>query len=118
MLPNEQVNLLYVALGNRIKNEREAQGYKQTSFAKQIGISRSSLVNIEKGRQRTPLHVLYSIAELLEINMMDLLPKRKELDRTLNLSETDIKNKANFELQEESIDKFKEFLKKTNLNYE
>jgi len=37
------------------------------------------MVNIEAGRQRTPLHVLWQIAELLETKLTLLIPSPEEL---------------------------------------
>ncbi len=58
---------LYRELGRKIRQARERQGERlsQDALAKQLGISRASIVNIEAGRQRTPLHLLWQIAELL-----------------------------------------------------
>jgi transcriptional regulator with XRE-family HTH domain len=80
MLPENQIVFLYSALGERIKDVRKKAGYNQTKFAEQLNISRASLVNIEKGRQRAPLHVLYAIAYLLDIEVSALFPKRVELE--------------------------------------
>lgn len=74
MLPERQVKYLYEELGARIKNGRLAQGYKQEAFASLLKISRSSLVNIEQGRQHPPLHNLYEIARLIKVRLEDLLP--------------------------------------------
>jgi hypothetical protein len=37
------------------------------------------MVNIEAGRQRAPLHLLWQIAELLETELTSLIPNRQEL---------------------------------------
>lgn len=80
MLPKNQIELLYSALGNRVKELRINSNYSQSNFANLLEISRASLVNIEKGRQRPPLHLLYDIARLLEVSINDLLPRKEEVN--------------------------------------
>jgi transcriptional regulator with XRE-family HTH domain len=72
---------LYRELGRKIRQARERQGERlsQDALAKQLGISRASIVNIEAGRQRTPLHLLWQIAELLGTELTLLIPTREDL---------------------------------------
>jgi len=70
-----EVDGLYSEIGRRIKAEREALGFHQHDLAQEIGMTRTSLTNIEAGRQRLPIHVLYAIATALGIPVSDLLPK-------------------------------------------
>src|ERR1700744_2578665 len=72
---------LYRELGRKIRQARERQGQKlsQEALAQRLGISRTSMVNIEAGRQHTPLHVLWQIAELLETKLTLLIPSPEEL---------------------------------------
>ena len=51
--------------------------YNQEVFAKMLKLSRASIVNIEKGRQRPTLHLLYEICKITEYNLFDLLPQLK-----------------------------------------
>ncbi|MCH7535151.1 MAG: helix-turn-helix transcriptional regulator [Bacteroidetes bacterium] len=55
----------------------------QVKFARLLEISRSSLVNIEKGRQRLPIHLIYSMAGILKTTPSNLLPKEEILDGSL-----------------------------------
>ena len=66
--------ILYQFVGDLIRQKREQAGMNQTALAKRISISRVSIVNIEHGRQRPPLHVLWSIAEALKVQLRDLIP--------------------------------------------
>jgi transcriptional regulator with XRE-family HTH domain len=72
---------LYRELGRRIRQARERNGEKlsQDALAKRLGISRASVVNIEAGRQRAPLHLLWQIAELLGTDLTQLIPRSEEL---------------------------------------
>jgi len=80
MLPEKQIIFLYRALGDRIKGLRKKSGYNQTKFAELLDISRASLVNIEKGRQRPPLHIIYAIADLLQIDINNILPMKMDFE--------------------------------------
>jgi transcriptional regulator with XRE-family HTH domain len=63
-----------VALGKRLRAVREKVPMSQVEAARRIGILRTSLVNIEYGRQNVTLAMLvkfsatygYSLAELVE----------------------------------------------------
>lgn len=70
---------IYREVGRKIRQTRENQHLSQDSLAQRLGISRTSMVNIEAGRQRTPLHVLWQTAELLETKLTLLIPTPEEL---------------------------------------
>jgi transcriptional regulator with XRE-family HTH domain len=67
---------LYIELGKKIKNARGTRS--QAELAKASSLSRTSITNIEKGRQHLPLHTLYSIANALEIPITELLPDQNK----------------------------------------
>lgn len=46
----------------------------QERLAKQLGISRASLANVETGRQKILVHQLYNFASELGLKVTDLLP--------------------------------------------
>jgi transcriptional regulator with XRE-family HTH domain len=68
---------LYQAIGRRIREERERPELKmsQTKLADLLRLSRVSVVNMEKGRHRVPIDVLYDVARILSIEPHDLLPR-------------------------------------------
>jgi transcriptional regulator with XRE-family HTH domain len=70
---------IYRGVGRKIRQTRENQHLSQDSLAQRLGISRTSMVNIEAGRQRAPLHLLWQIAELLETKLTLLIPSPEEL---------------------------------------
>jgi transcriptional regulator with XRE-family HTH domain len=72
---------LYRELGRKIREARARSGQKlsQEKLAKRLDISRASIVNIEAGRQRAPLHLLWQIAEILGTDLTLLIPRREEL---------------------------------------
>jgi transcriptional regulator with XRE-family HTH domain len=46
----------------------------QEAFARAVGFSRTSITNIERGRQPISLHTLYFMADILGVEPADLLP--------------------------------------------
>lgn len=84
----------YIEFGQNVRRHRQRVGVKlsQESLAKRVGLSRTSVTNIEKGRQQLPLHMLYSFADALGVDPIALLPDKKKLTRdgrrvTVDLSE-------------------------------
>jgi transcriptional regulator with XRE-family HTH domain len=66
---------LYLLLGRQIRAAREDAGLTQAELAASISLSRTSVTNIERGRQQILLHTLYDIASTLGIDAADLLPE-------------------------------------------
>lgn len=87
-----EVDALYRMIGDRIRTirERSTQKLSQAKLAKLLGMSRASIVNIESGRQRAPVHLLWRIADALETELAMLIPRRAELETApaMNLNET------------------------------
>lgn len=69
---------LYRLVGERVKRARMSAGLSQAKLAKKLGMSRTSVVNIEIGRQRPPLHVLWDIATYLGTEVVLLIPSEAE----------------------------------------
>lgn len=77
------IDNFYVELGIGIKNQRLHKGYSQEELGNFLGLTRTSIVNIEKGRQRPPVHTLYELASFLNVQITDLFPtedEKKQLD--------------------------------------
>jgi transcriptional regulator with XRE-family HTH domain len=70
---------IYAALGELVREHREGQGMSQGALGKRIGLSRASIANIERGRQRIPLHHLYRMADALGVKAHTLLPNLDDL---------------------------------------
>ena len=66
---------VYADLGDRIRKMREGRGLTQEALASLISLSRTSITNIEKGRQSVPLHKIIEIAEALRVDASNLLPQ-------------------------------------------
>lgn len=67
--------LFWIELGFRIALAREAKGQTQGTLARRVGLSRTSICNLESGRQRTGLWELSRVAAALGVNLKRLIPK-------------------------------------------
>lgn len=70
---------LHRQVGAAIKQRREHVGMSQTRLAEEVGLLRTSITNIEAGRQKAPLHILYSICIVLNMELCEVLPSNKEV---------------------------------------
>ncbi len=70
---------IYATVGRNIKAWREHLGFTQRELAEEVGIQRTSINNIEAGRQRLPLHILEQIALALDVPFCDFFQERAEL---------------------------------------
>lgn len=64
--------------GDAITKYRKRAKISQGDLADKVGISQSSIANIEAGRQLPPLTSLYVIATLLDVEVSDLIPRKGE----------------------------------------
>ena len=71
MLPKAE---FYVQIGAQIRAARTARGIPQKALAHQLEISRTTLANIEGGRQAVQAYVLAQIAEILTTPVVELFP--------------------------------------------
>src|SRR2546426_5932917 len=69
----------YKLLGIRIADLRNASKLTQAELAERIGSARTSITNLERGRQQMPLHQLLRISEVLQVDLKDLIPSRDEV---------------------------------------
>jgi transcriptional regulator with XRE-family HTH domain len=70
---NRAILDLYTLIGRNVVAAREQHGTIQADLAAAVGLTRSSITNIEAGRQRTSVHVLIAIAQALGVELTDLL---------------------------------------------
>lgn len=75
-MDQHQEQQYYYQLGMNIQEARKAAGMSQETLANKVAISRTSIVNIEKGRHRIPAHMLVLIAEALTAKLDVILPSR------------------------------------------
>jgi transcriptional regulator with XRE-family HTH domain len=65
---------LYLEFGARVKASRLDLGLRQEAVAEHLSLSRTSVSNIEAGRQRLLLHQAVALAELFSVRLDDLVP--------------------------------------------
>ena len=65
--------------GRLLRQRRTAAGLTQESLAAKAGVSRASVVNIERGRQGVSLSTLYQLADALDCQPSALLPAPAEI---------------------------------------
>lgn len=78
----------YAEVGRRIRQAREARGLTQEALADLVSLTRTSVTNIEKGRQKFLAHTLIDLAAALRVAPVTLLPEsaptpEEELDELL-----------------------------------
>jgi transcriptional regulator with XRE-family HTH domain len=76
----ESIRRLYVEIGGRVRRARKEHGWNQAKLGQAVGLNRSSIANLEAGRQRPPVHIMLFIAQALGIAPATLLPTGPELD--------------------------------------
>jgi transcriptional regulator with XRE-family HTH domain len=69
------MNTFYEEFGQRIRRARLNLGLNQEALGHRVGLERSSISNVEKGRQRVQLHMLLEFAAALDVAPTQLLPE-------------------------------------------
>lgn len=69
---------IYIALGERIRKRREKLGLTQQQLAERVDLSRTSVTNIERGRQAVLVHQLAMFAKALDLRLSSLIPSEDE----------------------------------------
>jgi transcriptional regulator with XRE-family HTH domain len=64
---------IYLLIGAKLVHMRTTLGISQEELAKKIGLTRTSITNIEAGRQRVLLHDVEKIAAAFGISPKHLL---------------------------------------------
>lgn len=81
---------LYREFGRLLRERRKAAHLTQDDLADRVGLARTSITNIERGRQHVSLHMLYELADAVGAHASELLPhkdvllkKNPELEKNL-----------------------------------
>ena len=70
----KDIDDLYLELGRRIRQLRERRKLTQLRLAQELGMSRTSVTNVEIGRQRLLIHQFVRLAQILGVPPSELLP--------------------------------------------
>jgi DNA-binding XRE family transcriptional regulator len=73
--------LIYEALGEKIRRARAVREMRQAELAKRVGLSRTSITNVELGRQGVAIHQLFEFADALGVEPCELLPAELSTDQ-------------------------------------
>src|SRR6266702_2871930 len=68
----------YAHMGEKVRSARVATGISQDVLAQRVGLTRSSIANLEAGRQRIALHLFVAICRALDKDVCELLPGKPE----------------------------------------
>lgn len=71
----------YDEFGRRLRRARLDAELTQEQVATVVGMSRTSVTNIEAGRQQIPLHLLVRLAGAVGVEPADLLPDNEDEPR-------------------------------------
>lgn len=78
----EENRKFYLAVGRRIAARRDGR-ITQEALASKARLTRTSIINIEKGRQQILLHTLVDIASALQVSPVELIPEVDTIDTLL-----------------------------------
>ena len=67
MKPVSPTEQSYVILGQRIRHLRQIACLTQNDLAGRMGLTRTSIVNIESGRQRVMLHDICAFSKIFKL---------------------------------------------------
>ena len=69
---------LYKDIGSKIRDTRKAKGFTQQFLADKMNVERTSITNLENGKQRPPLHFIYELCNFLDADICKILPSNKQ----------------------------------------
>lgn len=64
----------YPRFGQTLRKARKTSGLSQEDLGKAVGLNRTSVSNIEKGRQKILLHTFCDVLRVLSVEPRDLIP--------------------------------------------
>lgn len=95
-----EIDAFYAALGAAVRERRDQLGLTQTQLSERVGLSRTSITNIERGNQRLLADQLLAVATSLGVTADVLLREaargREDSVRSPNLMLRDLPSVAAF----------------------
>ena len=76
-------NALYAQVGQSVQRLRRARKLTQQALGEKVRLSRTSITNIEKGRQKVLVHTLAELAQVLNASVAELMPRADETNNGL-----------------------------------
>ncbi|SMG42674.1 DNA-binding transcriptional regulator, XRE-family HTH domain [Marivirga sericea] len=65
---------VYIEFGNNLRRFRNSKKLSQEDFGSKLDLSRVSITNIEKGRQKPTIHLIFNILLTFNAKMEDIFP--------------------------------------------
>lgn len=72
-------DVIYEEIGKRIREARENKKLTQEELGKLVDLTRTSITNIERGKQKIAIDGLYKFANILSVTVFSLLPNESVL---------------------------------------
>ena len=69
-----EIDHFYQSIGEKLQARRLELGLQQIEVARHIARNRTSIANIESGRQKMPVHILADMLSFYGLNWGDVLP--------------------------------------------
>jgi transcriptional regulator with XRE-family HTH domain len=85
----------YATVGSKVRSARIAAKLSQADLASQVGLTRSSVANLEAARQRTSLYHFVLISRVLKADVAELLPDVPKLSSEAHISPNVARELAN-----------------------
>lgn len=70
---------LYSYIGEQLRTHREKRGMTQQELADLVSLERTSITNIERGKQKLPIHVLFCVCDALGVSPSDVMPRIEQV---------------------------------------
>ncbi|MDR2407007.1 MAG: helix-turn-helix domain-containing protein [Bacteroidales bacterium] len=83
---------LYSQIGEKVRSLRTSMSLNQEDLSKKVGMTRSSIAQIEAGKQAVSVYTLYRLGEALNKPIADILP--------LSLNQFDVYSENRLEKKE------------------
>ena len=77
-MPNECLDPLLVEVGARLRSARVRQGLTQGRLGEMVGLHRTYVGELERGKRNVGLRTLADLAAALEVELPDLLPETSD----------------------------------------
>ncbi|MHC1558192.1 helix-turn-helix domain-containing protein [Actinomycetospora sp. C-140] len=97
MLTAEALSEFYRRLGRRVRDARIEAGLSQAALADALQLTRSSVANLEGGRQRIQAHTLVTLAKALAVDPQSLLPEEESISDPRSTVPSSLQDGASFE---------------------
>ncbi len=77
----------YTEVGRRVRKARDERGLTQEALATLVSLTRTSITNIEKGRQKLLAHTVMDLAAALKVTPSTLLPENQSIGNDKKLDQ-------------------------------